>query len=130
MPIYEFRCRDCRKKTTALVLVRDRIGEVRCEHCGGARLERLVSRFATVKSEEARLDALAEPSAMAGVDENDPASVARWMKRMGREMGEDLGDELDQAIEEEMAGGGADEDAMPGRAGAEAGGEGGSGGDE
>ncbi|RPJ85371.1 MAG: zinc ribbon domain-containing protein, partial [Acidobacteria bacterium] len=30
MPIYEFQCQDCRRKTTALVLSRERIGEVRC----------------------------------------------------------------------------------------------------
>jgi len=110
MPIYEFRCLDCKRKTTSLVLSRERIGEVRCQHCGGANLERLVSRFATPKSEDARLDSLADPTSMGDVDENDPASVARWMKRMGREMGEDLGDELDQAMEEELAGGEKGED--------------------
>ena len=112
MPIYEFRCRQCRKKTTSLVLVRARIDEVRCASCGSADLERLWSRFATVKSEEARLDALAESAEMGGFDENDPRSVARWMKRMGAEMGEDVGDEIDAAIEEEFSGRGeaADED--------------------
>lgn len=105
MPIYEFECRDCRRKTTALVLSRDKAGEVRCKRCGGANLEKLFSRFATPKSEDARMDALADPSAMGDIDENDPKSMTRWMKRMGREMGEDLGEDLDQAVEEEMAGG-------------------------
>ena len=131
MPIYEFRCLDCRKKTTAIVLVRDRIGEVRCQQCGGDRLERLVSRFAIVKSEESRLDSLADPAAMAGVDENDPASVARWMKRMGQEMGEDFGDEIDQAMEEEHAGGAGGEDGPGADAGGDfGGGDGGSPSDE
>lgn len=107
MPIYEFRCRQCRRKTTALVLSRGRIGEVRCASCGGADLERLWSRFATVKSEDARLDALSDPSALAGVDESDPKSMMRWMKRMGQEMGEDVTD-LEQAFEEEMATGGGE----------------------
>ena len=105
MPIYEFRCRQCGVKTTALVMVRERIGEVRCRKCASPDLERLWSRFATPKSEEARLESLADPSALGGLDENDPASMARWMKRMGREMGEDLGDDFDQAIEEETSGG-------------------------
>ena len=83
MPIYEFRCNACRKKTTALVLVRARVGEVRCAACGSAELERLWSRFATVKSEDARLDALAESADMGGFDETDPRAVAQWMKRMG-----------------------------------------------
>lgn len=100
MPIYEFRCESCRRKTTALVLSRERIADVRCSACGGAALERLWSRFATPKSEEKRMEALADPSAMGDVDENDPASMARWMKRMGKEMGEDFGGDLDQAMEE------------------------------
>jgi len=62
-----------------------------------------MSRFATPKSEEARLDALGDPSAYGDLDENDPASVARFVKRMGREMGEDLGEDLDAAVEEALA---------------------------
>jgi putative FmdB family regulatory protein len=106
MPIYEFECLDCHRKTTALVMSREKTAEVRCRKCGSANLEKLFSRFATPKSEDARLESLADPSAMAGVDENDPKSVARFMKRMGQEMGEDFGEDIDQAIEEEMAGGG------------------------
>jgi putative FmdB family regulatory protein len=108
MPIYEFECLDCHRKTTALVMVRERVSEVRCKKCGSANLEKLFSRFAMPKSEEARLESLADPSAMAGIDENDPASVARFMKKMGQEMGEDLGEDIAQAIEEEMSGGGGE----------------------
>jgi hypothetical protein len=78
---------------------------VRCRSCGGSDLERLWSRFATVKSEEARLDALADPAALSGLDENDPKSMMQWMKRMGREMGEDLGEDFEAAMEEELASG-------------------------
>jgi hypothetical protein len=42
----------------------------------------------------------ADDAALAGVDENDPQSVARFMKHMGREFGEDAGPEFEQAIEE------------------------------
>ncbi len=104
MPIYEFECRRCHRKTTALVMSRERIGEVRCRACGSAELEKLYSRFASPKSEDARLESLADPSAMGGLDENDPKSVARFMKKMGQEMGEDVGD-IEQAMEEESAGG-------------------------
>jgi putative FmdB family regulatory protein len=108
MPIYEFECLDCHRKTTALVMLRARINEVRCKKCGSANLEKLFSRFAMPKSEDARLESLADPSNMGDIDENDPKSVARFMKKMGQEMGEDLGGDVDQAIEEEMAGGGGE----------------------
>lgn len=122
MPIYEFRCRDCRRKTTALVLARARLGEVRCDACGSANLDRLWSRFATVRSEEARLDALEGSSGQAGVDEDDPKSMMRWMKRMSQETGEDLGPDVEQAFEEEMArgsSGGKDDTGGTGGAGDE-----------
>jgi hypothetical protein len=59
-----------------------------------------MSRFATMKSEEDRLESLADPGKFGDLDENDPRSVARFMKKMGREMGEDFGDDFDQAVEE------------------------------
>lgn len=108
MPIYEFECRKCRKRFATLVLSRARLGEVRCKACGSAELERLWSRFASPKSEEARLESLADPSNLAGLDENDPQSVARLMKKMGREMGEDLGEDFEHAVEQEASGDGGE----------------------
>jgi putative FmdB family regulatory protein len=105
MPIYEYRCNKCKKKVSVLTL---RISEEinpECEYCGSKDLSRLMSRFATVKSEEARLDALADPNNLSGLDENDPKSMARWMRKMGKELGEEFsGDEFDQMVEEMEAG--------------------------
>jgi len=69
-----------------------------------------MSRFATPKSEDARLEAAADPSRYGDFDENDPQAVARFVRRMGDEMGEDLGDDLDAAMEEASGG----EGGMPG----------------
>lgn len=64
-------------------------------------MEQLFSRFASPKSEESRMESLADPAMMSGLDETDPGSVARWMKKMGNEMGEDFGGEdIDQLAEE------------------------------
>ena len=55
------------------------------------------------------MERLADPSRLAGLDENDPASMARWMKSMSREMGEDI--DVDAMMDEAMTEqGGADED--------------------
>ncbi len=71
----------------------------RCATCGSAQVTRLLSRFAAPRSDEARLEALADPSSLGDVDENDPKSVARWMTRLGRESGEDLGEGFEEEIE-------------------------------
>lgn len=103
MPIYEYRCRTCGKRSTLLVLNIANPPPLACTHCRSADLERLLSRFAAPKSEEARLESLADPDALGDLDESDPKSMARFMKRMGEELGEDtddLEDALDAAGEE------------------------------
>ena len=109
MPIYEYDCHDCRRIVSLLVLRPSVAAAPTCPRCGGSRLSRVLSRFATPKSEEARLDAMADPSALGDVDENDPASVARFMKKMGRELGDDLGDDFDEAVDEAVAESGDDD---------------------
>jgi putative FmdB family regulatory protein len=102
LPIYEYRCRDCGRKSVFVTLSVKSALEPKCRTCGSLNLEKLVSRVAVSRSEESRLDSLADPSTLSGLDEKDPKSVARWMKKMGKEMGEDLGEDFDQSIDEAM----------------------------
>ncbi len=103
MPIYEYECRDCRRVVSLLVLRPSAADSPRCPRCRGAALTRVMSRFVTIKSEEARLESFADPGGLGDVDEDDPASVARFMKKMGREMGDDLGDDFDEVVDEALS---------------------------
>lgn len=113
MPIYEYQCTSCRRRISFFLRSsKDNLTES-CPHCGSQELRRIMSRFAAPKSEEARMESLADPGKWSGLDENDPKSVAKFMKKMGREMGEDLGDDFDQAVDDaaheaEAGAGGAD----------------------
>jgi putative FmdB family regulatory protein len=49
MPIYEYRCEECGKRSTSL-LPRYSSPDPPCPHCGKPALRRLVSTFATVSS--------------------------------------------------------------------------------
>lgn len=109
MPIYEFRCEDCERISDFLILSVHESFDPICKYCKSRRMSRLISRVRVLRSEESRMESLADPSKWGGVDENDPASVARWMKKMGREMGEDVSDEeidemVDGAMEETKGG--------------------------
>ena len=105
MPIYEYRCNTCKKRVSVLTLRVSEEVNPQCDRCGSKDLSRLMSRFATVKSEEARLDALSDPRSLSGLDENDPKSMARWMRKMGKELGEEFsGEDFDQMVEEMEAG--------------------------
>jgi len=101
MPIYEYRCEGCGRAVSVITLKASDRGEGVCSHCGSTDLKRMVSRFAMVRSEEQRLESLMDPSSLGSLDENDPSSMARWMKKAGREMGEDFNDgAIDQIVEE------------------------------
>jgi putative FmdB family regulatory protein len=115
MPLYEYRCTACRKRVTVLTLRASETVDATCDRCGSTALERLMSRFAMVRSEEARLDALSDPSTLGDLDENDPKSMARWMKRMGGELGDELGgDELDEMVDSIGSGDAGDDDMCAG----------------
>jgi putative FmdB family regulatory protein len=51
MPIYEYRCSACRKRSSAL-LASYSSPDPSCPHCGKPELKRLVSTFATVRSDD------------------------------------------------------------------------------
>jgi hypothetical protein len=57
-----------------------------------------------VRSEESRLEDMADPANFGDLDENDPRSIARFMRKMGDETGEDLGDEFDEVVDRLEAG--------------------------
>ncbi|TMD91217.1 MAG: zinc ribbon domain-containing protein [Chloroflexi bacterium] len=51
MPIYEYRCEECGKRSSALLPSYSSPDPV-CPHCGKPALRRLVSTFATARSGE------------------------------------------------------------------------------
>lgn len=111
MPLYEYACRHCGKVTTFLVGVSVHKTPLHCARCGGAELDRLMSRVRHLLGEEDRMERMLDPSSLAGIDENDPKSVARWARKMGQGLGDDAGedfdglvDEMEDAAAQEMAG--------------------------
>jgi putative FmdB family regulatory protein len=116
MPIYEYRCQDCRRRVSLLFRsFADITDEPACPRCGGTNLTRLISRVAVVRSEESRLDDLADPSMLDGLDEQDPKSLARWMRKMSGQVGEEMPPEFDDVIDRLESGQSPEqiEEAMP-----------------
>lgn len=101
MPIYEYFCFDCRKRVSVFfrTISAASTTEPRCPKCEGIRLRRLVSRVAVLKSEESRMENMADPSMMAGLENEDPRALASFMRRMSNEMGEPLDAEMTEMID-------------------------------
>ena len=108
MPIYEFRCNSCRRRTSVFTRSISSTVSAVCQHCGSAELSRLISRVAVLRSEEDGPSGFDE-SSLADVDENDPRSVSRWVRRMSRQMGEPLDAEMEADLERMEAGESLDE---------------------
>ncbi len=105
MPHYDYRCLDCRKRASLYFSYTEYgTSAVVCPHCGSANLKRLINRVRVMRSEDSRLDSMADPDEWGDIDENDPRSVARAMRRMGDEMGEDLPEEFDEVVDRMEAG--------------------------
>lgn len=102
MPIYEYLCPACNGKFQKLVRGFSDPPGLACPRCGSPEVKRAVSRFATLKSEDERMETLADPTNFAGLDESDPRSIARWAKRMGKELGEDAGEDWDEMVDSMM----------------------------
>ena len=103
MPIYEYYCDRCKKVSSFLLLRATEEVEPYCKSCNAKDVRRILSRVSILKSEERRMESLLDPSKLSGLDENDPGSVEKLMKRMGRELGDELGEGFEQEMEEAMS---------------------------
>ena len=106
MPIYEYRCHNCQRRVSIWwrTFSEAETSTPHCPRCDSEELTRLVSRVRIVRSEESRLEDMADPANFGDLDENDPRSIARFMRKMGDETGEDLGDEFDEVVDRLEAG--------------------------
>ena len=103
MPLFEYSCRACDKQFTFLSGVVSQNEEARCPRCDSLDLQKLMSRFRRGRSDDERLESVAEKMETRDLDD---ARVARqFVREMGREIedetGENFGDELESLIDEE-----------------------------
>ena len=100
MPLYEYRCKDCRRRSTVLVRSMSGTPEASCQHCGGSSLTRLISKFSFRRSWGGSLDWAPDSGYPDDMDQEDPKQMAQWMRRMQHEMGEEVSPEFEQMMEE------------------------------
>ena len=100
MPIYEYFCRNCRKRVSIFfrTITAAQTDTAICPECASAELHRLMSRVRVLKSDDSRMEDLAEPGMLAGLENEDPRALASFMRRMSDEMGEPMDAEMNEMV--------------------------------
>lgn len=89
MPIYEYRCKQCRRRSSHLVRSVASAGQPVCDHCGSSDLARLMSTFAFHRSGDVGAN-LPSSETLSDFNEDDPKSYAEWIQGMRQDMGEEF----------------------------------------
>lgn len=99
MPTYEYRCLSC-KRRFGLFFSYSEYGKspVACPHCKSENVQRRIGRIRVARSDESRLENLADPASLAGL-EDDPRALGRMMRSMSREVGEEMPPEFDEVVD-------------------------------
>jgi putative FmdB family regulatory protein len=102
MPIYEYRCAGCQKKVSVFFRSFSAVDQEqpRCPICHGAQLTKMVSKVRVIRgaSVSSGGEEGFDDSMLDDLNENDPRSLGRMMRRMADETGEDMGPEFGEVI--------------------------------
>ncbi|HET7144556.1 MAG TPA: zinc ribbon domain-containing protein [Anaerolineales bacterium] len=99
MPTYDFFCNNCEKRFDVFMTFNE-YGKkaVRCAHCESENVRRRMTKVRIAKSDENRMESMANgfPS-LEGI-EDDPKALGQMMRKMGGEMGEELPEEFNEVV--------------------------------
>ncbi len=109
MPIYEYRCKQCSRRTTKFFKTFAAAKQPRCEHCGSRRVERIYSRVSVLRGDgggedDGDGDFAGMGDMMEGLESGDPRGMARMARHMSDEMGEDIPGEYEDVLRRMEAG--------------------------
>jgi putative FmdB family regulatory protein len=100
MPTYDFICNDCAQRFEVFLTFSEYGRKaVKCIHCNSKNVRRRMTKVRIAKSEESRMDSMADEfSGFEGMEE-DPQAMGRMMRKMGKEMGEELPPQFNEVVD-------------------------------
>ena len=104
MPIYEYRCHSCDKKSAIFIRSIGASPKVTCQHCPSTEMERILSRVAHHKTIQ-QIHAESGPPSRHPTSNyyKDPRNIGRWAEQQfdkyGMDMPKELHDKIDAARE-------------------------------
>lgn len=101
MPIYEYRCEKCGKRSSQFYrTVSAAEGQQpACPFCHATALARIPSRVRLITGEAERLDALADESMLRALESDDPRAAAQMMRSMSDTLGEPMDDATQDLVD-------------------------------
>ena len=100
MPIYEYRCSNCKKKVSLFSRGFEVEAPIKCPHCGSTNLSRLFSSFRIGKGEtyyrkDFYEEILSDRQLVRGLESSDPQALAHWNKKMMQATGDEVAPEYE-----------------------------------
>lgn len=100
MPSYQYRCLNCKRRFEVFLMYREYGTKiVHCTHCGSEKVQRRIGRIRFARSEDSRMEDIADPSGLEGL-EDDPKALGQLMRKMKNEMGSEIGEEVGPEFDE------------------------------
>ncbi len=101
MPIYEYRCSNCKRKVSIFSRGFEPDPLAKCPHCGSADLSRLFSSFRIGKGDtyyrkDFYEDILGDHQLVKGLESNDPRALAEWNRKMMSATGDEVAPEYEE----------------------------------
>jgi putative FmdB family regulatory protein len=100
MPTYDFICNNCNQRFYVFMTFSE-YGKktVICAHCGSKEVRRRMTKVRVAKSEESRMEGMADDfSGFEGL-EDDPKAMGQMMRKMGKKMEEEMPPEFDEVVD-------------------------------
>jgi len=99
MPTYDFICNNCNQHFDIFLTFAEYGRKtVACTHCNSKNVRRRMTKVRIAKSEDSRMESMADDfSGIEGLEE-DPKAMGRMMRKMGKEMGEELPPEFNEVV--------------------------------
>jgi putative FmdB family regulatory protein len=99
MPLYEYRCLDCRKKFDIRLTYSEYDSHVPvCPNCSSVNIQRIIRKIRVATNDISRLSEMADPANLDAL-EDDPRKLGRMMRDMRDQVGaDDLPGEFDEVV--------------------------------
>ena len=104
MPFYDYQCQDCTKRFQKFFTYSEYgTVAVECPKCRSLNVRRRIGKIRVLRSDQSRMENLADPDNLADLDE-DPRALGRMMRSMSEEVGEEMPPEFDEVVDRLEAG--------------------------